>query len=34
MLHACYRATRYALFGDTGAFSSHDGWRRTRICRK
>ncbi|MFT6465729.1 MAG: hypothetical protein ACJARL_002542 [Halopseudomonas sp.] len=32
-LHAGYRATRFFLTGDTGAFSSHGGWRRSRITR-
>ncbi len=33
-LHAFYRATRYVLIGDTGAFSSHGGWRKSRITRR
>lgn len=30
-LSACYRATRYWLNGDTGNFSTHGGFRKTRI---
>lgn len=32
-LQALYRATRYWLTGDTGNFSSHGGFRKTRIRR-
>ncbi|WP_193073526.1 hypothetical protein [Pseudomonas sp. FME51] len=28
---ACYRATRFWLFGDTGSFISHGGFRKSRI---
>lgn len=34
VIHALYRATRFMLFGNTGAFPSHGGWRKTRITRK
>ncbi|WP_177424227.1 hypothetical protein [Pseudomonas sp. MYb185] len=30
-LKACYRATRFWLFGDTGSFTSHGGFRKSRI---
>ncbi|MCK5532842.1 hypothetical protein [Halopseudomonas sp.] len=32
-LQAAYRATRFWLTGDTGAFPSHGGFRKTRIRR-
>lgn len=30
---ACYRATRFCIFGDTGACTSSDGWQRIRLRR-
>lgn len=30
-LPAAYRATRFYLFGDTGSFTSHGGFRTSRI---
>lgn len=33
-LQAFYRATRFKLIGDTGTFSSHGGWRKSRITRR
>lgn len=30
-LPAAYRATRFYLLGDTGAFTSHGGFRKSRI---
>lgn len=30
---AFYRATRYWLLGDTGSFTTHGGFRKSRIRR-
>ena len=30
-LPAAYRATRFYLLGDTGTFTSHGGFRKSRI---
>lgn len=30
-LQAAYRATRFWLTGDTGSFTSHGGFRKSRI---
>lgn len=32
-LQAIYRASRFALTGDTGSFASHGGWRKSRLTR-
>lgn len=30
---AFYRATRFAITGDSGSFHSHGGWRKSRLTR-
>lgn len=32
-VQACYRAVRFSLWGDTGFFTSHGGFRKSRIRR-